>query len=132
MDWNVQVILHGGQMKTVQVFDYNNAEDAKAAAVAQTGAKRAYSATCFLRVNHPDLYPDTTTEESQSYQEEYRPSYNPISHFGRGSNSGDGDEILVILFFLCLFTINISGVLSFIFLVLFLWRFISTSINHSH
>lgn len=44
MNWEVQVITDRGQIKTVKVQDYNQAQDAKAAALSMTGAKRVISA----------------------------------------------------------------------------------------
>ena len=39
-DWNVSVITHDGQFKTVTLYDYNMQSDAERAALAQTGGQR--------------------------------------------------------------------------------------------
>jgi hypothetical protein len=48
MDWEVQVATKTGQIKTVKVYDYAYPEDAKRAALAQTGADRIIWASTFI------------------------------------------------------------------------------------
>ena len=69
MDWYVQVQTQDGQIKTVQVYDYNYASDAKRAALAQTGASKVIYASC----TQPKPKEDTSTQWNNSYH--YEPDY---------------------------------------------------------
>lgn len=114
MDWNVQVILPSGQMKTVQVFDYNHPEEAKAAACSITGAKRAIYASCFERANHQHEYE----------QEEPPPQYTREYYYSPSSSKDDDysfdlsdfnihtlDAFLFILFIFALFKNPIGSII---------------------
>lgn len=65
MDWNITVLTNHGERRDVRVYDFNHIEDAKSAALAQSGGGRVIGASSFERANHLDEYPD--------YLEEQRP-----------------------------------------------------------
>lgn len=65
MDWNVTILTNHGDRRDVRVYDFHSMEDAKAAALAQSGGGRVLFASSFERANHQDEYPD--------YMEEQRP-----------------------------------------------------------
>lgn len=67
-DWNVSVITHDGQFKTVTLYDYNMQSDAERAALAQTGGQRVYCANCFTaKKETPSTSQNTNSNTSRSY-----------------------------------------------------------------
>ena len=95
MNWEVQVQTPSGQIKTVIVYNYNHSSDAKAAALAQTGAKRVIFASCFESFNH-------MSREDLDKEPEY---FSNIEYIRDKNKSKDKDTIDGVDIFILICTI---------------------------